>query len=69
MNRISVDGYFASNNEESWGMDWFMPDPEVDQAVRKIVFSTTIREATWENTELHRGNLAEVVRDLKAGEV
>jgi len=32
-------------------------------------FSTTLQEATWENMELHHGNLAEVVRDLKAGEV
>lgn len=34
MNRISVDGYFASNNEATFGMDWFVQDPEVDVAVR-----------------------------------
>jgi len=33
-NRISVDGHFASLNEETFGMDWFVPDPEVDRAVR-----------------------------------
>lgn len=35
-NRISVDGYFASLNEETWGMDWFIFDPEVDKAARAL---------------------------------
>jgi dihydrofolate reductase len=29
-NRVSVDGFFAGPNGE---IDWFVPDPEVDQAV------------------------------------
>jgi dihydrofolate reductase len=36
LNRISIDGYFASPNEASFGMDWFIHDPEVDQAVHAI---------------------------------
>jgi dihydrofolate reductase len=36
LNRISIDGYFASLNESSSGMDWFIHDPEVDQAVHAI---------------------------------
>ncbi|MCG7212342.1 dihydrofolate reductase family protein [Paenibacillus mucilaginosus] len=34
LNRISIDGYFASLNENTFGMDWFVQDPEVDIAVR-----------------------------------
>lgn len=33
LNRVSLDGYFASLNEATFGMDWFVHDPEVDQAV------------------------------------
>lgn len=33
LNRISIDGYFASLNDATFGMDWFIHDPEVDQAV------------------------------------
>jgi len=36
LNRISIDGYFASPNEASFGMDWFVHDPEVDQAAHSI---------------------------------
>ncbi|WP_284641087.1 dihydrofolate reductase family protein [Paenibacillus silviterrae] len=36
LNRISIDGYFASPNEASFGMDWFIHDPEVDKAVHSI---------------------------------
>jgi dihydrofolate reductase len=32
LNRISIDGYFASPNEINFGMDWFIHDPEVDKA-------------------------------------
>lgn len=93
-------------------MDWFIHDPEVDQAVRsgdghvdtlilggitylgferswvpmlndpnvpkemkavayeltnmtKVVFSKKLREATWANTRLFDGKIAEVVRKLK----
>ncbi|CAK4847116.1 unnamed protein product [Aphanomyces euteiches] len=34
----------------------------------KIVFSKSLKEAAWENTELFDGNIAEVVRKLKAEE-
>jgi len=33
LNRISIDGYFASLNDLTFGMDWFVPDPDVDAAV------------------------------------
>jgi hypothetical protein len=36
LNRISIDGYFASSNEESYGMDWFIHDPEVDKVAHEI---------------------------------
>lgn len=36
LNRISIDGYFASLNETSFGMDWFIHDPEVDTAAHVI---------------------------------
>lgn len=36
LNRISIDGFFASPNEMTGGMDWFVPDPEVDKAVRGL---------------------------------
>lgn len=36
MNRISVDGYFASLNETTGGMDWFVPDPAVDKALHAL---------------------------------
>ncbi|EDK72510.1 bifunctional deaminase-reductase domain protein [candidate division TM7 genomosp. GTL1] len=42
VNRISIDGYFASNNEATAGMDWFVQDPEVDKAVHKPVHSDTL---------------------------
>ncbi|MFC5471828.1 dihydrofolate reductase family protein [Cohnella suwonensis] len=36
LNRISIDGYFASRNEATFGMDWFIHDPEVDQAAHAM---------------------------------
>jgi len=36
LNRISIDGYFASLNGASSGMDWFIHDPEVDKATHAI---------------------------------
>lgn len=36
LNRISIDGYFASPNEATFGMDWFIHDPEVDKAAHII---------------------------------
>jgi dihydrofolate reductase len=112
LNRISIDGYFASSNEASFGMDWFIHDPEVDKAAHaiggkmdtlilggttyrgfeqywvpvlhnpnaphhlkeiaeeltsmtKIVFSKTIKESNWENTQIYNDHLIEVVQQLK----
>lgn len=42
LNRISIDGYFASNNELTGGMDWFVQDPKVDEAVHKPIRSNTL---------------------------
>jgi dihydrofolate reductase len=36
LNRISMDGYFASSNEANFGMDWFIHDPRVDEAAHKL---------------------------------
>ena len=33
LNRVSMDGFFASLNEATWGMDWFIADPEIDRVV------------------------------------
>lgn len=112
LNRVSIDGYFASLNDATFGMDWFVHDPEVDKAVHasggrmdtlllgeitymgferswvpllhdpnapeqmkavaeeltqmtKIVFSSKLKEAKWENTKIFDGNLVDVVRKLK----
>ncbi|TMV51941.1 dihydrofolate reductase [Paenibacillus mesophilus] len=35
LNRVSIDGYFASLNDATFGMDWFVHDPEVDKAVHE----------------------------------
>ncbi|HYH75766.1 MAG TPA: dihydrofolate reductase family protein [Candidatus Saccharimonadales bacterium] len=42
INRISIDGYFASNNQMTGGMDWFVQDPAVEAAVHKPVQSNTL---------------------------
>lgn len=115
LNRVSIDGFFASLNDANFGMDWFVGDPEVDKAVRsgedpvdtlvlggvtyrgferswtpfledphapegskaiaqaltaqrKVVFSRSMQEASWANTELYGGEPAEVVRRMKAEE-
>jgi len=115
LNRISIDGFFATLNQKTWGMDWFIPDPAVDQAAHelggesktpllllmggitykgferswvphlkdpnaprelkavaeeltempKLVFSKTIKEVTWENTRLFKGDLVAEVKKLK----
>jgi len=36
LNRVSIDGYFASMNEANFGMDWFIHDPEVDKEAHSI---------------------------------
>jgi dihydrofolate reductase len=50
INRVSIDGYFASNNTMTGGMDWFVQDPKIDEAVHKLVKSDTllIGEVTFE---------------------
>ncbi|MCQ6560506.1 dihydrofolate reductase family protein [Paenibacillus mendelii] len=112
LNRVSIDGYFASNNEANFGMDWFIHDPEVDKAshviggkmdalllggttyrgferswvpflndplapehlkkvaeeltdMTKVVFSKTIKQSNWANTQIYDSGLIEVVRQLK----
>jgi dihydrofolate reductase len=42
LNRISVDGYFASNEQATWGMDWFVQDPEVDMATHERIHASTL---------------------------
>ncbi len=77
LNRISIDGYFASLNESSSGMDWFIHDPEVDQAVHAIggkmnaliLGGTTFRlfERSWLpllNNPEAPGQLREVAEEL-----
>jgi len=112
INRVSIDGYFASNNEMTGGMDWFVPDNSVDQAthnlvksdtvilgeatfrmfeaswppvlrdpnapkemkalaqeltdMKKIVFSKDLASSEWANTEFHNGDVAKVIKALKA---
>ena len=39
LNRISVDGFFAGSNGE---IDWFIHDPEVDQAAHEMMSPDTI---------------------------
>ena len=36
LNRISIDGFFASLNEKTFGMDWFVQDPKVDKAAHQL---------------------------------
>jgi len=37
LNRVSMDGFFASRNQKTWGMDWFVQDPAVDKAAHAVV--------------------------------
>jgi dihydrofolate reductase len=36
LNRVSMDGFFASPNQNTWGMDWFVQDPAVDKAAHEL---------------------------------
>jgi len=116
LNRMSLDGYFATTNKTTWGMDWFVHDPKVDEyahkmgdnpavdtlilggityrgfekawkpflnnpdapefmrktaeeltQLKKIVFSKTLQQddITWDNTEVHAENPAEVIKKIK----
>jgi dihydrofolate reductase len=56
INRISIDGYFASLNDRTGGMEWFVQDPMVDKAVHEPVHASTLLlgektfvlfESTW----------------------
>ena len=42
LNSVSIDGHFASNNDETCGMDWFVPDPEVEKTVHKLIRADTL---------------------------
>lgn len=42
LNRVSIDGYFATNNEQTGGMDWFVQDPAVDAASHELVKADTL---------------------------
>ncbi len=109
-NRMSLDGFFAGPNGE---IDWFINDPEVDQALHqmmqpdtllmgrvtyelfvsfwphvgndpnvpegvrqmaaelnqmtKLVFSRTLAEVTWVNTQLGHGDVVQQVEAIKEG--
>jgi dihydrofolate reductase len=39
LNRISIDGFFAGSNGE---IDWFIHDPEVDQAAHEMMQPDTL---------------------------
>lgn len=54
LNRISIDGYFASNDEATWGMDWFVQDPEVDMATHERIHADTLilGEITFKGFEM-----------------
>ncbi len=110
LNRVSIDGFFAGPNGE---IDWFIRDPEVDEAAHgvgqadtilfgrvtyqmfesvwpkiavdpnapqdarttaneinemtKVVFSKTMKQVTWANSKLLKGNPAAEVSKLKQG--
>ncbi len=42
INRISVDGFYATRNQATQGMDWFIHDPKVDAATHKPVRADTL---------------------------
>lgn len=54
LNRISLDGYFASNDQATWGMDWFVQDPEVDMATHERIHADTLilGEVTFKGFEM-----------------
>jgi dihydrofolate reductase len=54
MNRISIDGFFASNDQATWGMNWFVQDPEVDKATHSAVKADTLLlgETTFKGFEM-----------------
>jgi dihydrofolate reductase len=57
LNRISVDGFFAGPNGE---IDWFIHDPEVDQAAHEMMHPDTILfgRATYQMFESYWPNVS-----------
>ena len=41
-NRISIDGFFASLNTKTNGMEWFVQDPAVEKAAHKLGKADTL---------------------------
>ncbi|MCB2412763.1 dihydrofolate reductase family protein [Demequina sp. TTPB684] len=42
LNRVSLDGYFASNDQATWGMSWFVQDPDVEAFAHERIHSDTL---------------------------
>lgn len=42
LNRVSLDGYFASTDQATWGMGWFVQDPEIDAFTHQRVSADTL---------------------------
>lgn len=56
------------NTYELFSQLWASPDNDYAAAIygmRKYVFSTTLEQARWNNTEIIRGDVATAVRQLK----
>jgi dihydrofolate reductase len=41
-NRISIDGFFASLNKKTNGMEWFVQDPAIEKAAHKLGKADTL---------------------------
>jgi dihydrofolate reductase len=41
-NRISIDGFFASLNEKTNGMEWFVQDPDIEKAAHQLGTADTL---------------------------
>ncbi|MGP4078628.1 dihydrofolate reductase family protein [Pseudalkalibacillus sp. R45] len=65
INRVSIDGYFASLNEMTGGMDWFVLDNDVDKTTHEMVKADTL--IVGKNTfELFEASWPPVLRDPNA---
>ncbi|MBO9668378.1 MAG: dihydrofolate reductase [Bdellovibrio sp.] len=75
-NNASHDGIllFGRKTYEMMAAYWPTPQAMKDMpavakgmnSMQKVVFSETLKEASWENTRLFRGNLVEEVKNLKS---
>ncbi|MFD2045797.1 dihydrofolate reductase family protein [Ornithinibacillus salinisoli] len=65
INRVSIDGYFASFNEMTGGMDWFIPDNDVDKTTHDVVKADTLI-AGKDTFELFEATWPPVLRDPNA---